>query len=49
MVVKVQVTDPSKANPRKIPSAIFLVFFFIIRKKSNNLFKSIQLKILWKV
>ena len=29
MVVKVQVTDPSKANPRKIPSAIFLVFFFI--------------------
>ncbi len=32
MVVKVQVTDPSKANPRKIPSAIFLVFFLLKEK-----------------
>jgi hypothetical protein len=28
MVVKVQVTDPSKTNPRKIPAAIFIVVFF---------------------
>jgi hypothetical protein len=48
MVVKVQVTDPSKSNPRKIPAAIFIVLFLKIRKKLKILLFNTQLKALWK-
>jgi len=48
MVVKVQVTDPNKTNPRKIPAAIFIVDLCFIRKKLKISLFNIRLKALWK-